>query len=104
MTVPSATSLVVSTPGFGCGTSCESAKLDATSKLDDLETCTKGDKCVVVNPAARDYPGNEASFGTINRANDLFRRLQHGRISLDDMRDIPKDIARVKGTLGREAP
>ena len=56
------------------------------------------------NRPTRDYPGNEASFGTINRANDLFRRLEHGRISLDDMRDIPKDIARVKGTLGREAP
>jgi penicillin amidase len=56
------------------------------------------------NRPTRDYPGNEASFGTINRANDLFRRLEQERISLDDMRDIPKDIARVKGTLGREAP
>jgi penicillin amidase len=56
------------------------------------------------NRPTRAYPGNEASFGTMHRANDLFRRLQTGPVSLDDMRDIPKDIARVKATLGRESP
>jgi penicillin amidase len=55
------------------------------------------------NRPTRDYPGNEASFGTIHRANDLFSRLASGPISLADMRDIPKDIARVKGALGRES-
>ncbi|MDH3318531.1 MAG: penicillin acylase family protein [Betaproteobacteria bacterium] len=56
------------------------------------------------NRPTRDYPGNEASFGKMNRASDLFRRLRSGPISLDDMRDIPKDIARVKATVGRESP
>jgi penicillin amidase len=56
------------------------------------------------NRPTRDYPGNEASFGTIQRANDLFRRLRPGPVTLDDMRDIPKDIARVKERLGRESP
>ena len=56
------------------------------------------------NRPTREYPGNEASFGTIQRANDLFRRLRSGTVTLDDMRDIPKDIARVKERLGRESP
>jgi penicillin amidase len=55
------------------------------------------------NRPTRDYPGNEASFGTIQRANDLFARFASSRISLEDMRDIPKDIARVKGRTGRES-
>jgi penicillin amidase len=55
------------------------------------------------NRPTRNYPGNEASFGTIHRANDLFARFASTRISLDDMRDIPKDIARVKGNTGRES-
>lgn len=41
-------------------------------------------------------------LGKQNRLRDITDRLASGRISLADMRDIPKDIARVKG-LGREA-
>ncbi|HZB45821.1 MAG TPA: penicillin acylase family protein, partial [Pyrinomonadaceae bacterium] len=41
-------------------------------------------------------------LGKQNRLSDIDDRLASGPISLDDMRDIPKDIARVKG-LGREA-
>jgi penicillin amidase len=55
------------------------------------------------NRPTRGYPGNEASFGTIHRSNDLFARFERAQISLDDMRDIPKDIARVKGELGRDS-
>jgi penicillin amidase len=55
------------------------------------------------NRPTRNYPGNESSYGTMHRANDLFARFQSGTISADDMRDIPKDIARVKGTVGRES-
>lgn len=55
------------------------------------------------NRPTRGYPGNEASFGTIHRANDLFARFASPHISLEDMRDIPKDIARVKGNTGRES-
>jgi penicillin amidase len=55
------------------------------------------------NRPTRDYPGNESSFGTIHRANDLFARFAAPHISIDDMRDIPKDIARVKGSTGRES-
>ncbi len=55
------------------------------------------------NRPTRDYPGNEASLGKIHRADDLFDRLAPAQVSVDDMRDIPKDIARVKGTLGRES-
>jgi penicillin amidase len=55
------------------------------------------------NRPTRDYPGNEASYGAIHRANDLFADFAVSRISMDDMRAIPKDIARVKATLGRES-
>jgi penicillin amidase len=41
-------------------------------------------------------------FGKQFRLLDIQDRLATGLISLEDMRDIPKDIARVKG-LGREA-
>lgn len=41
-------------------------------------------------------------FGKQFRLHDIDDRLATGLISLADMRDIPKDIARVKG-LGREA-
>lgn len=41
-------------------------------------------------------------FGKQYRLWDIIDRLDHGRISLAEMRDIPKDIARVKG-LGRES-
>ena len=56
------------------------------------------------NKATADYPGGDADlFGKIFRMNDLEARFHERRISLDDMRDIPKDIARVKGRTGREA-
>jgi len=55
------------------------------------------------NRPTRDYAPNESSYGTIHRSNDLFANFAGGRLSADDMRAIPKDIARVKGTLGREA-
>lgn len=41
-------------------------------------------------------------LGKQNRLSDIDDRLAGGSVSLEDMRDIPKDIARVKG-LGREA-
>ncbi|HEX6124045.1 MAG TPA: penicillin acylase family protein [Pyrinomonadaceae bacterium] len=41
-------------------------------------------------------------FGKQFRLWDITDRLSSGAISLDDMRDIPKDIARVK-SIGREA-
>ena len=41
-------------------------------------------------------------FGKQFRLIDLQDRLARGKVSLDDMRDIPKDIARIGG-LGREA-
>lgn len=55
------------------------------------------------NRPTRDYPANEASYGRIHRANDLFADFAVATLSADDMRAIPKDIARVKGTLGRES-
>jgi len=56
------------------------------------------------NKATVDYPGGDADlFGKIFRMNDLEERFHQRRISIDDMRDIPKDIARVKGRTGREA-
>ena len=56
------------------------------------------------NKATADYPGGDADlFGKIFRMNDLEARFHERRISIDDMRDIPRDIARVKGRTGREA-
>jgi penicillin amidase len=56
------------------------------------------------NKATADYPGGDADlFGKTFRMNDLEERFQQASISIDDMRDIPKDIARVKGRTGREA-
>jgi penicillin amidase len=45
---------------------------------------------------------DEAIFGKQFRLLDIEDRLAKGKISLADMEDIPKDIARIKG-LGREA-
>jgi penicillin amidase len=42
------------------------------------------------------------NFGKQFRLSDIEDRLSSGLVSLEDMRDIPKDIARVKA-LGREA-
>jgi penicillin G amidase len=54
------------------------------------------------NKPSVDYDnGDNQSFGRQFRLSDIEDRLSWGAISLDDMRDIPKDLARVKG-LGRE--
>ncbi len=56
------------------------------------------------NKATADYAsGDSDTFGKIFRVNDIFTRLEAGQISQQDMRDIPKDVARVKGRTGREA-
>jgi penicillin amidase len=56
------------------------------------------------NKATADYPGGDADlFGKIYRLNDLEPRFNQRSISLEDMRDIPRDIARVKGRTGRDA-
>jgi penicillin G amidase len=55
------------------------------------------------NRPTHDYPGNESSFGKIHRSNDLFANFAASTLSADDMRAVPKDIARVKGSVGREA-
>ena len=56
------------------------------------------------NKPTFDYAnGDSLSFGKIWRANDLFARFADGQISREDMRDIPKDVARVKGGTGRES-
>ncbi len=56
------------------------------------------------NKPSIDYASGDAqSFGKIYRVNDIFARLADGQISQEDMRDIPKDVARVKGSTGREA-
>jgi penicillin G amidase len=55
------------------------------------------------NKPSVDYDnGDNQTFGKQFRLWDIIDRLAAGPISLDDMRDIPKDIARVKG-IGREA-
>jgi penicillin amidase len=56
------------------------------------------------NKPAREYPSSdEALFGKQGRLREIEARLAGDRrVTLDDMRDIPKDIARVKGN-GREA-
>lgn len=56
------------------------------------------------NKASADYAsGDSDTFGKIFRVNDIFARLEAGPISQEDMRDIPKDVARVKGRTGRES-
>jgi len=55
------------------------------------------------NRPTHDYPANESSYGKIHRSNDLFANFAATMLSAADMRAIPKDIARVKGTLGRES-
>ena len=55
------------------------------------------------NKPSVDYDnGDNQIFGKQFRNWDIIDRLSTGVISLEDMRDIPKDIARVKA-LGREA-
>lgn len=55
------------------------------------------------NKPSVDYDNaDNQTFGKQFRLWDIVDRLAGGVISLDDMRDIPKDIARVKG-IGREA-
>ena len=55
------------------------------------------------NKPSVDYDNADSQiFGKQFRLLDLQDRLANGRISLDEMRDIPKDIARIGG-LGREA-
>ena len=55
------------------------------------------------NKPSVDYDNaDNQTFGKQFRLHDLNDRLASGLISLADMRDIPKDIARVKG-IGREA-
>jgi penicillin amidase len=55
------------------------------------------------NKPAVDYDNADSQlFGKQFRLLDLRDRLSKGQISLEDMRDIPKDIARVGG-LGRES-
>lgn len=56
------------------------------------------------NKPSPDYDsGDTLPFGKIFRVNDLFARLADGPISREDMEDIPRDIARVKGRTGRES-
>jgi penicillin amidase len=55
------------------------------------------------NRPTHDYAPNESSYGKIHRSNDLFANFAATMLSADDMRAVPKDIARVKGTLGRES-
>ena len=56
------------------------------------------------NKPSVDYASGDAqSFGKIFRANDIFARFADGQISREDMRDIPRDVARVKGSTGRES-
>lgn len=55
------------------------------------------------NKPSVDYDNaDEQIFGKQFRIRDIDDRLRVGTISLADMRDIPKDIARVKG-IGRES-
>jgi len=55
------------------------------------------------NKPSADYDsGDEATFGKIFRVTEIQERLAAGPVSVDTMKDIPRDIARVKG-LGREA-
>ena len=55
------------------------------------------------NKPAVDYDNPDSQIlGKQFRLWDITDRLAHNRVSLDDMRNMPKDIARVKG-LGREA-
>jgi penicillin G amidase len=55
------------------------------------------------NKPSVDFDNPDSSiFGKQFRLHDIDDRLRSGPISLEDMRDIPRDIARVKG-LGREA-
>jgi penicillin amidase len=55
------------------------------------------------NKPSVDYNNADSQiFGKQFRVLDIADRLSPGPISLEDMRDIPKDIARV-GSLGREA-
>ena len=55
------------------------------------------------NKPSVDYDNPDSQIlGKQFRLWDITDRLARGRISLEDMRDIPKDIARVKA-LGREA-
>ncbi|MCW5851192.1 MAG: penicillin acylase family protein [Anaerolineae bacterium] len=55
------------------------------------------------NKPSVDYPNpDDQNQGKQNRLLDLAARLSAGPVSLADMHDIPKDIARVKA-LGREA-
>jgi len=56
------------------------------------------------NKPAREYPSSdEALFGKQGRLREIARVLEaDAAVSLDDMRALPKDIARVKGN-GREA-
>ncbi len=55
------------------------------------------------NKPSVDYPNpDDQNQGKQNRLLDIAQRLSQGQVTLDDMRNIPKDIARVKGG-GREA-
>jgi penicillin amidase len=56
------------------------------------------------NKPARAYPSSdEALFGKQGRLREIEARLRDDRrVTLEEMRDLPKDIARVKGN-GREA-
>lgn len=55
------------------------------------------------NKPSADYNNADSQiFGKQFRVSDIEDRLAAGPVSLEDMRDIPKDIARVGG-LGREA-
>ena len=55
------------------------------------------------NKPSVDYPNpDDQNQGRQNRLSDIEARLSQGQITLADMHDIPKDIARIKG-LGRES-
>ncbi|HME91061.1 MAG TPA: penicillin acylase family protein, partial [Myxococcaceae bacterium] len=55
------------------------------------------------NKPSADYDsGDDAAYGKIFRVTEIQERLAAGPVSVETMKDIPKDIARVK-SLGREA-